>query len=195
MKPLILASSSPYRKKQLASLLIDFKCANPLINEEDEKLKMHGLSALEIATRLARLKAQSLATEENTVIGGDQLAHLDGLIFGKPHSYQKAFDQLQLLQGRVHQLITATCVVQDKAIFEWCNITEIKLKKLSPAQIDKYLITDQPYDCSGSYKIEMHGLSLVESIKTDDFTAIQGLPLIELSRVLQNKGYAIPQTT
>ncbi len=195
MSQIILASTSPYRKMQLQSLLIDFEAHAPKMDEDFEKSKLQNLEPDLLALGLAKLKAESLAISGNTVIGADQLVHIHGDILGKPHHHANAIQQLQKMQGKTHQLLTAVCVIHKMKIIQWCNLTEIKMKSLSDAQIEKYLNTDKPYDCAGSYKIESHGLSLMESIKTEDFTAIQGLPLIELSRVLQNSGYEIPQTT
>lgn len=192
MRPLILASTSPYRKAQLESLLLPFECVPAKINEEKEKLLLKDLPPEKIAMSLAQLKAVSLKDDKLVVIGADQLVDFQGQVLGKPGNYDQAFQQLSKMQGRYHLLLTAVCVVAEGKTQLWCSRAKIRMKRLNDQQIKKYLLIDQPYDCAGSYKIEKHGLSIIEDIKTEDFTAIQGLPLIQLSKVLQDLGYEIP---
>lgn len=99
------------------------------------------------------------------------------------------------MQNQIHELITAVCVISDAQVIEFHNITQIKLKKLTDKQIQSYLLQDTPWDCAGSYKIEKHGIALIETLETSDFTSIQGLPLLQLSKVLHNLGYEIPKAT
>ena len=188
MKKLILASTSVYRQKLLGRLGIDFKAEKPLFDEE--KHKDLSLSPLKLAQKLAYLKAQSLQNRPDaTIIGGDQLVGFQGQILGKPHTREAAIEQLLKMQGQKHELITAVCVIDPARTFEFTNITEIQLRKLSRNQIEKYVDLDQPLDCAGGYKIELHGIALMASLKTEDPTAIEGLPLIRLSKILQECGY------
>ncbi len=192
MRKLLLASASPYRKAQLESLLIPFESSPPTTDEELLKKELGEISPEQLATKLARAKAESLKDQHNVVIGCDQLVEFQGQALGKPGNYDQAFQQLSKMQGRAHLLLTAVCVLGGEKNHIWCNRTKIRLKRLSPLQIKSYLLADQPYDCAGSYKIEKHGLSIIEDIITDDFTAIQGIPLIQLSKVLQDLKYEIP---
>ena len=188
--PVILASTSVYRQELLKKLGLSFKSKAPLFDED--RFKNKGLSPLELAKTLAKGKASSLATSENCVIGGDQLVSFDGKILGKSKTKEKAIEQLLNLQGKTHELITAVCVFHKMEITEWVNITHLKMRPLALQQIESYIERDQPLDCAGSYKIEQNGLSLFEKIETSDFSAIQGLPLLELGTVLSNYGYQIP---
>lgn len=193
MKSLILASTSPYREMQLKSLMIPFTCEKPQCDEDS--FKMLESNPLKLAILLARKKAESLSAKNRVLIAGDQLVHLNGRILGKPGSQERAFQQLSDMQGKTHELITAVCIIADTQIFEFHDITRIKLKKLSAQQIQSYLELDMPWDCAGSYKVEKHGIALIEHLETNDFTAIQGLPLLQLSKVLHNLGYEIPKAT
>ena len=193
MRPLILASTSPYRKIQLESLMIPFTCEKP--NCDEDSFKKLEPNPLKLAILLARKKAESLNSKNRVIIGGDQLVNLNGKILGKPGTEEKAFIQLKEMQNQVHELITAICVVANDKAVEFHNVTRIKLKKLEDKQIQSYLSKDTPWDCAGSYKIEKHGMALIETLETDDFTSIQGLPLLQLSKVLHNLGYEIPKAT
>ena len=190
MKQIVLASTSPYRKQQLETLGITFSCHKPLIDEEKEKDP--NLKAKDLALHLSLLKAKSLAKNDQITIGGDQLVYFQGDILGKPGTKEKAKQQLQKMQGKTHELITALCVFNDLEPHSLLNITEIKIKPLSEQQIEHYIDLDNPIDCAGSYKIEKHGIQIIEEIRTSDFTAIQGLPLLSLSKKLTELGIKIP---
>ncbi len=199
MKTLVLGSTSPYRRQLLESLMIPFICRSPRYNEDEDKAlekNPHRLAAL-----LARKKALSLVESDHIVIGGDQLVSFNDQILGKSHHFEGACQQLSQLQGQTHELITAVCLAlegtspsTEARLIEFMDVTRITLKPLSLEQIQTYLRKDEPWDCAGSYKIEKHGMSLIQKIETQDFTAIQGLPLLQLSQVLHNLGYEIPQS-
>lgn len=191
--PLILASTSPYRRELLAKLGIPFQTQAPSYDEDLAKKQAVGLQPKDLAMTLARGKALSLSQEDNCVIGGDQLLSLDGEIFGKPRTVEAAEKQLQKLNGKTHELITAVCVVYKKQEHLLLDITKLKMRNLSPQQIKNYIQMDQPLDCCGSYKIEKQGLSLFESIECKDFSAIQGLPLLQLGSILQKQAYTLLQ--
>ncbi len=184
---LILASESPYRKAQLKTLGVPFETRKPLINEDEEKKRFH--KPYEMAQGLARLKAESLRGPGLVVIGGDQLVHFKGQILGKPKTREGAIQQLSLMQGQTHEIVTALSIVTEKQIFEHLDITHMHMKALSVVQIQTYVDLDQPLDCAGSYKIERHGRDLFSDIITQDFSAIQGMPLLKLSEFLHNLGY------
>ncbi len=189
MTPLVLASTSPYRRELIEKLGIPFESQAPRCDENEYKAKIK--DPVELATTLAFLKAQSLAQSENCVIGGDQVVAFGNEILGKPGSFEKACAQLGKMQNHTHRLITAINVVFKGKAHGILDITEITMRPLSPEQIENYVRKDQPFDCAGSYKIEKSGLALVQSMKTDDFSAIQGVPLIRLTNLLSELGYQI----
>ena len=189
MTPLVLASTSPYRRELLQKLGLPFTAAAPNCDEDHYKKLIQ--DPIELAATLARLKAESLARPDNCVIGGDQVAALDSEILGKPGTFEKACEQLGKMQGRTHRLITALCVIHQGQAHPILDITEIQMRPLSRQQIENYVRRDQPLDCAGSYKIEKSGLVLVENLRTQDFSSIQGVPLIALTNLLSKLGYPI----
>jgi septum formation protein len=190
MKKLILASTSKYRQAQLTQLGLPFEAKKPLIDEENEKDP--SLTPQKLAEKLAFLKAQSLKATGSVVIGGDQLVAHRGLILGKPHTRERAIEQLLNMQGATHELITAICVFDGEHPTPYVDITRLTMKPLSRLQIERYVDLDQPLDCAGAYKIERHGMMLFEKIESADFSAIQGLPLLALSHILKGSGFSIP---
>jgi septum formation protein len=192
MPPLILASTSPYRKLLLQSLKIEFTAATPLFNEEEGKKKFHGRPA-DLCIYLGQQKAKSLATGQNCVIGSDQMAVLGAEILGKPGNAKKAEEQLLLLQGKTHHLLTSLTVLFKGEEKTFLHKTELQMKELSRQEIRAYIDKDQPFDCAGSYKIEKAGRQLFEKIIGDDDSAIQGLPLKKVKEFLSEFGYSFPE--
>lgn len=184
--PLILASTSVYRKAQLSQLGCEFQTAKPICDEDAVKAQIK--DPLRLATTLAKMKAESLALDDNCVIGGDQVGSLGELILGKPKTFEKACEQLEKMSGQFHQLITAVCVIHKKNLYPIIDITTLEMRKLSSQEIEEYVRRDEPLDCAGSYKIEKSGIALFNKIETEDFTAIQGLPLMKLAKVLRTVG-------
>lgn len=189
---LILASTSPYRRELIARLGLPFEAKAPLFDEDIAKSNEN--SPAQLALFLATEKAKSLSTPENCVIGGDQVVTLGAEILGKPKTKENAFVQLSKMNGQSHELLTATAVFYRGQVKAWVNLTKMQMRKLSSDQIRSYIEMDQPLDCAGSYKIEKSGICLFEKIETTDFTAIQGLPLMELTQTLSEFGYCIPNT-
>lgn len=188
---LVLASTSPYRKELLEKLGLSFQTKKPICDEDAFKLKIK--DPVLLATTLAKEKAQSLAGKNLCVIGGDQVAALENNeILGKPGTAEKAFEQLSKMQGKTHRLITALCVIMGEKSYPLIDITEIKMRSLTDKQIKAYIEMDNPLDCAGSYKIEKSGMTLMSEIKCQDFSAIQGIPLIQLVNLLSSLGYDIP---
>ena len=187
-KKLLLASNSPYKKELLERLKIPFTCETPLFDEDNFKNKT--LPPKDLALFLAKNKALSLQDihPEKIIIGCDQIATIDGEILSKPGNHECAVKQLFKLQGKTHQLLTAVSVYSNKKSEHFLETTTLKMRHLTKAEIDSYLLTDKPYFCAGSYMLEKKGIALFESIKTDDYTAIIGLPLIKLSTILINQG-------
>ena len=192
MQNLILASSSSYRKSLLERLHIRFQCVSPDLDEGAQENE----SAEHQAIRLAREKAQAVAQQfpEATVIGSDQVAELcfdesttqKPIVLGKPGNHQRAVEQLSAQSGRLVRFYTAVTVVKQAVASSALDITEVRFRDLSSAEIESYLKADRPYNCAGSFKAESLGISLFESVKSDDPTGLIGLPLIKLSQILRD---------
>lgn len=190
---LILASTSPYRRELLARLGVPFETLPPRCDEE--ALKLAGEAPQELALRLAREKALSIASTEPHafVIGSDQLLDLDGRVLGKPGTVQQAVAQLLALSGRRHRLLTALALACPSGeLLTHLDVHELTMHPLDRAAAERYVAADEPLDCAGSYKIEAAGIRLFEQLAGEDFTAITGLPLIALGRLLRARGFAIP---
>lgn len=154
---------------------------------DEAPLQSSGLPPGEVARELARLKAREVLGRhpDARVIGGDQVPECEGRILGKPGSAERAADQLALLAGRTHRLLTAVCVADAESEWEHLEVAELEMRKLSPGQIQEYVARDEPLDCAGSYKLEVAGISLFERIECADWTSIEGLPLLALSARLR----------
>lgn len=190
--PLILASTSPYRRELLERLRVPFACEKPGVDESIAKQALR--EPLAIVTTLARQKAQAVATRHPhaIVVGSDQAATLDGAILDKPGTAANAVAQLLRLQGRAHQLLTAVAIAHPGGLVEFVDTTTLTMRALTPAAIERYVAAEQPLDCAGSYKIESLGIALFERIESADQTAIQGLPLLALCRALRALGLPLP---
>jgi septum formation protein len=192
MSDLVLASTSLYRRQLLERLGLPFRQVAPDCDEDS--LKDSSLSPAELAVSLARAKARSIADAQPqaTVIGSDQVCALGNRIFGKPGSVAGACSQLASLCGQEHHLLTAVCIVHDGQDYPLLDTTRIRLRPLDDEAIARYVQRDQPVDCAGAYKLEAGGIGLVESIQSDDHSAVTGLPLIAVGRILQQLGYQSP---
>jgi septum formation protein len=192
MKRIVLASTSPYRRQLLARLCIPFDALPPQV----EEAVLPGESPRVSARRLAQAKAEAVAAAcpDAIVIGSDQVADLDGIALNKPGSHAAALAQLELLQGRRAVFHTAVSVAVDggASIEVDCVPTTVQFRTLKRAQLDAYLRADQPYDCAGAAKIESLGIALVSAVRSDDPTALIGLPLIRLTTMLARAGLALP---
>lgn len=183
---LILASSSIYRQQLLERLRLPFEIIAP---EVDETPLAHESPEF-LALRLAQLKAQTISLQhtEAIVIGSDQVATLGTTSIGKPGNHDQAFAQLKQLQGQEVVFHTALCVAQNTQ-YQVVNVkTHCLFRSLTDAEIENYLRLEQPYDTAGSAKAESLGIALMQSMQSDDPTAIIGLPLIELTRLLREFG-------
>ena len=187
---LILASTSIYRRELLERLRIPFSVISPKVDETP----LAGESSLDLALRLANAKAAAVAKENpNTwVIGSDQVADLCGAAIGKPGNFDRAMAQLQLMRGQTVTFHTALCLMKDDKQTTLSIPTEVTFRKLSDDVLESYLLAEEPYDCAGSAKSEGLGISLLEAIQSDDPTALIGLPLIALTGLLRDAGFAIP---
>lgn len=182
-KKLVLGSSSPYRKELLERLGIPFECISADIDES----RKDGETPEALCVRLAKekaLKVKELAPDA-IVIGSDQVAVLGERILGKPHTRERAIEQLTAMQGQTVYFLTALCVVgADGKIFETMVPTVVTMKKLSRSTIEHYLDREQPFNCAGSAKIEKLGIALMKEVRSTDPTALIGLPLIETVNLL-----------
>jgi septum formation protein len=187
---LILASTSVYRRELLERLRIPFEVISPKVDETP----ITGESTLELALRLAHAKAAAVAKNNPNawVIGSDQVADLCGAAIGKPGNFERALAQLQLMRGQTVTFHTALCLMKGDTQTTLNVPTEVTFRKLSDGILESYLLAEEPYDCAGSAKSEGLGISLLESIKSDDPTALIGLPLIALSTLLRDAGFTIP---
>ncbi|MGC8640098.1 MAG: Maf family protein [Isosphaeraceae bacterium] len=188
----MLASTSPYRRTLMERLGVPFRAVAPRFDESS--VSPAGKNPQELAEALALGKARSIAAVEPgaTVIGSDQLVAIDGRIFGKPGSVDRAIEQLQALAGATHELYTALVVIQANRSLRHTDRTRLRMRPLTSEEIARYVAHDLPLDCAGSYKLEERGIVLFDSIETDDYTAIMGLPLLRLTSILRGLGFAIP---
>jgi len=191
-REIILASGSNYRRELLARLGLSFQCVVPPIDEE--ALKNGDIAPDGLAAELARLKAESVSPlfPDALIIGSDQLVEIEGRILGKPGTRAGAIEQLETLAGRTHRLITALALWADGVTSLHIDTTRLRMRTLSGEEIARYIDADDPLDCAGSYKIEARGIALFDRIDSVDHSAIQGLPLVELTTRLRALGYAVP---
>ncbi|MBA3697839.1 MAG: septum formation protein Maf [Planctomycetes bacterium] len=193
---LILASTSRYRRALMERLGLPFTALAPACDED--ALKDSRLAPQALAEFLAEAKATSIAQQQPdaVVIGSDQLAAVEvagaWTILGKPGTAAKAVDQLALLSGRTHVLITAMVVARGTERWRHTDVTRLTMRRLDRAVLERYVAADQPLDCAGAYKLECRGITLFDTIDSQDASAITGLPLLALTRILAGLGYAIP---
>lgn len=183
---LILASSSPYRQSMLKRLGLPFTAISPDIDETPRP----GESPVSLALRLSSAKALRVAqtNPDALVIGSDQVATMDGSPIGKPGNFKRAYLQLQALSGKTVEFHSALCLTDGARTLTANVITHCEFRELSTTEITEYLKRDQPYDTAGSAKAESLGIALMDRMVSDDPTAIIGLPLIQLSRMLREFG-------
>lgn len=187
-RPVVLGSTSPYRRELLARLRIPFLVTAPLVDETPFPQE----APKELALRLALAKALAVAAlhPDAVVIGSDQVADLAGQPLGKPGDHARAVVQLRQMRGQTVFFHTALAVVCLATGFEQLDLAEVRVvfRDLSDDEIEAYLQAEQPYDCAGSAKSEGLGIALLESIDNDDPTALIGLPLIRTARLLRQAG-------
>ena len=191
-RPLVLGSTSVYRRELLQRLRLPFTVAAPAVDETP----LPGEPPAQLAQRLALAKAHAVATlhPEAVVIGSDQVADLAGQPLGKPGDHARATAQLQRMRGHTVVFHTAVAVVCHASGFAQTDLAPVRVRfrELSDAEIERYLRAEQPYDCAGSARSEGLGISLLEAIDSDDPTALIGLPLIRTCRLLRAAGLVLP---
>ena len=189
---IILASSSSYRRELLDRFLGNYEAIAPDVDESNDQ----GLPPGELATHLARKKAEAVAINARhaLIIGADQLAVLDEHVLGKPGDHHKAVEQLLAASGKAVTFLTAVCILDPigRTRYEHTDTTTVRFRQFDRRLAEAYLRHDEPYDCAGSFKIEGAGFVLFDSLKTDDPTALIGLPMIWLADRLLQLGYLLP---
>ncbi|HIV71540.1 MAG TPA: septum formation inhibitor Maf [Candidatus Aquabacterium excrementipullorum] len=193
---LVLGSTSRYRRELLERLGLPFEVRAPDVDETPQA----GETPLALAARLALAKAQAVAAtfgggkadsaRDVVVIGSDQVADLQGQPLGKPGTHQRATEQLRAMRGHTVLFHTAVCVVRPATgqVEQAVDTVQVRMRHLSDQDIETYLRLEQPYDCAGSAKAEGLGIALLERITSDDPTALIGLPLITVTRLLRAVG-------
>ncbi len=187
-RPLVLASTSPYRKALLERLRTPFMTISPEVDESP----LPGETPLALAERLALAKAQAVGDELQAavVIGSDQVADLNGEPLGKPGTHEKAVAQLQRMRGQTlvfHTSVAVVCPIDGFSQQSTASV-KVRFRDVSDAAIEQYLRAEQPYDCAGSAKSEGLGIALLDAIESDDPTALIGLPLIRTAQMLRAAG-------
>jgi septum formation protein len=187
-RPVILGSTSVYRRELLSRLRIPFEVQAPDVDET----VLSGESPLQLAQRLALAKAHAVAKKfpNSVVIGSDQVADLEGLALGKPGNFERATVQLRQMRGKTVVFQTAVAVVCHATGFvaQDCAAVNVIFRDMSDDDISAYLLAETPYDCAGSAKSEGLGITLLAAIHSDDPTALVGLPLIRTCNMLRAAG-------
>ena len=188
LPPLVLASTSIYRRELLGRLRLPFEVLAPDVDETPDGSEQPG----PLAQRLALAKARAVAHlhPDAVVIGSDQVADLDGVAVGKPGDHAGAARQLRAMSARKVVFHTAVSVVCAARGFEASDLARVTVtfRSLDDEEIERYLRTEQPYDCAGSAKSEALGIALLASVESDDPTALIGLPLIRTCKLLRLAG-------
>ena len=182
---IILASSSPFRKALLQRLQLNFDTISPDIDETAQ----NGELSETLVARLSLMKAREVAKKhpDALIIGSDQVALLDGKIMGKPGNHQRATAQLLAASGKIVTFLTGLSLLNSQNSTHETVVVpfDVEFRQLSSAMIEAYLLREQPYQCAGSFKFEGLGITLFERLDGDDPTALIGLPLIQLTRMLE----------
>jgi septum formation protein len=192
MRPLVLASTSAYRRELLARLGVRFDVVAPAVSEEDLANEVPA----QRARRLALAKAQIVAHQypEAVVIGSDQVAALGARVLHKSGHAAGAREQLTALSGKPVDFFTACAIIGARAAVHEVHLdaTHVVFRALSADEITRYIEHERPFDCAGSFKVETLGIALLERIDMTDPTGLIGLPLIWIAQALRRCGYAVP---
>ncbi|PKO94251.1 MAG: septum formation inhibitor Maf [Betaproteobacteria bacterium HGW-Betaproteobacteria-10] len=190
-KTLILASTSPYRRELLSRLGLTFETANPQTDES----RLPGENPEAMALRLSEAKARAVSDRfpEALIIGSDQVATVDGKIYGKPGTHERAVEQLHALSGKTVNFFTGLSLLNARTGHAETRgvATLVTFRDLTNQEIESYLQREPAYNCAGSAKSEGLGIALLSRLQGDDPNALVGLPLIALCDLLRNQGVAI----
>ena len=189
--PLVLASTSPYRRELLSRLGINFSICSPEVDES----RHAGESPSELVLRLSEAKARAGAaqTGDALVIGSDQVAVVGDEVLGKPGSIERACAQLSRLAGQQVTFLTGLCLYNSATRNVQLDLVpfRVSFRKLSASQIEDYVHRERPLNCAGSFKSEGLGIALFERMEGDDPTALIGLPLIRLVNMLEAESVSV----
>ena len=189
---LILASTSLFRRELLSRLQIPFETVSP----QTDETALPGEAPPATAERLSLAKAQAVAASfpDALIIGSDQVAYCGEQIYGKPGTRQNAINQLQSMRGKEVVFHTGLCLLNaatGRAQVRGVR-TEVRIRDLTDAEIERYLEHEDALNCAGSAKSEGLGIALLEYLRGDDPNALIGLPLIALCEMLRAEGVLLP---
>ena len=188
---IVFASTSPFRRQLLARLEIPFEVADPKADES----RLPGEPPEKTALRLSELKARAVAADfpDSLIIGSDQVAFLDGEIFGKPGTHENAVRQLRKMRGRTVNFFTGLCLLNSRSGRAHVRgiPTLVTFRNLTDQQIENYLLKEKPYNCAGSAKSEGLGIAVISAMNGDDPNALVGLPLIALCDLFESEGFNV----
>ena len=189
--PLVLGSTSPFRRELLGKLGIAFEVASPDIDERPQENE----TPEALVRRLSREKALAVARTfpRHLIIASDQVAVIDGHILGKPGSHENATQQLQSASGKTVEFLTGLCLYNSKSEHLQLDVVPFRVvfRKLDDADIEHYLQREKPYNCAGSFKSEGLGIALFQRLEGDDPNSLIGLPLIRLIDMLKAEGLQV----
>ena len=189
--PIVLASTSPFRRELLLRLGLSFETASP---DVDESRRVHE-PPLDMVRRLSEAKARAcVPARQALVIGSDQVATLVDEVLGKPGTHERAAEQLRRLSGHSVTFLTGLCLLNTATNESQVDVVPylVHFRPLDDEQIERYLRHDRPYNCAGSFKSEGLGITLFDRMEGDDPTALIGLPLIRLTDMLAREGLVLP---
>lgn len=192
MKKIILASTSKSRREQLQRLYVSFTSISPNVNEKSYKNNVSDYAQLSRELSLVKAQKVKYSNKEAIVIGGDTLSVIDDVILSKPKTKEKAFEQLKMLSGKQHRVITSTAILVDDKQFIHTSISKLRMRRLTNEQITRYISIDKPLQSCGSCRLDSLGISLFEEIECEDYTAIIGLPLMWTAKILTDIGVSVP---
>jgi septum formation protein len=193
MRPLILASTSTYRRALLGRLGLPFEVEDPGLDEAPFKHRIADPRLLVSELSLAKARAVAARHPEAWVLGSDQVAVVEGTRLGKPGSRDRAIEQLMLLSGRTHELVTGVALLCLATGTERValDVTRLSARRFDRGEATRYVTLDEPLDCAGSFKFEKHGVALFSRVETSDPTAIEGLPLTQVVGLLEAAGFSM----
>jgi len=193
MLPLVLASTSPFRRELLTRLGLPFSTLDPACDETplpDEAPRALALRLSEAKARAAAVKFGSPAL----IIGSDQVAISRGQVYGKPGNHENAIAQLRALSGQTVDFFTGLCLFNSQTnVAQTRGVsTLVTFRSLSDAEIERYLAREPAYNCAGAAKCEGLGITLLTRLEGEDPNALIGLPLIALCDLLRSAGFSVP---
>jgi len=189
---LVLASTSAYRRALLDRLGVAYRAVAPRVDER--AVEPTGVPAEQVVLALARAKAEEVAGRcpGALVLGSDQAIEVDGEILGKPGTAARAVEQLVRLAGRAHRIVTAVVLVRpDGTAATHVDVHRMTMRPLGRDALARYVEADRPLDCAGAYKIEARGVALFSAVEGSDFTAVVGMPMMAVARMLEEAGVRV----